>query len=134
MPVPAVGNQVDEAARGSVQGLIDDALGKGALAVSSGAATVIDGINPSMRLYQDESFGPVVAVIRVADEEEAVRVANDSEYGLSAAVFTSDAARGVQARSPNPLRHLSRERADRAGRTANAVRRCRLLWLWPVRR
>ncbi len=96
MPVPAVGNQVDEAAQGSVQGLIDDALGKGALAVSSGAATVIDGINPSMRLYQEESFGPVVAVIRVADEEEAVRVANDSEYGLSAAVFTSDAARGLR--------------------------------------
>ena len=96
MPVPAVGNQVDEAAQGSVQGLIDDALGKGALAVSSGAATVIDGINPSMRLYQDESFGPVVAIIRVADEEEAIRVANDSEYGLSAAVFTSDAARGLR--------------------------------------
>ena len=37
-----------------------------------------------MRLYRDESFGPVVGIIRVADEEEAIRVANDSEYGLSA--------------------------------------------------
>lgn len=96
MPVPAVGNQVDKAAQANVQALIDDALGKGALAVSSGAATVIDGISPSMRLYRDESFGPVVAVIRVADEEEAVRVANDSEYGLSAAVFTGDTARGLR--------------------------------------
>jgi benzaldehyde dehydrogenase (NAD) len=57
---------------------------------------VIDGVTASMRLYRDESFGPVVAIVRVADEDEAVRVANDSEYGLSAAVFTGDAARGLR--------------------------------------
>ena len=96
MPVAAVGKQVDEAAHKNVQILIEDALAKGALAVATGAATVIDGITASMRLYHDESFGPVVAIIRVADEDEAVRVANDSEYGLSAAVFTGDAARGLR--------------------------------------
>jgi acyl-CoA reductase-like NAD-dependent aldehyde dehydrogenase len=59
-------------------------------------ATVLDGLTPAMKLYHDESFGPVVGIIRVADEAEAVRVANDSEYGLSAAVFTRDATRGLR--------------------------------------
>src|SRR3954447_6119571 len=97
LPLPAVGDQVDDAAKESVQELIDDALALGARAVGSDVATVLDGITPSMRLYRDESFGPVVGIIRVADEEEAIRVANDSDYGLSAAVFTGDAGRGRRA-------------------------------------
>ncbi len=43
-----------------------------------------------MRLYREESFGPLASVIRVRDAEEAVRVANDSEYGLSGAIFTEN--------------------------------------------
>lgn len=96
MPVPAVGQQIDEVAEGSARALIEDALAQGARTIASEPATVIDGITPEMRLYRDESFGPVVGIIRVADEEEAIRVANDSEYGLSAAVFTRDAARGLR--------------------------------------
>ena len=96
MPAPAVGDQVDHEAGEKARALIDDALAQGARAVASGAATVLDGITPGMRLYRDESFSPVVGIIRVADEEEAIRVANDSEYGLSAAVFTRDAARGLR--------------------------------------
>jgi acyl-CoA reductase-like NAD-dependent aldehyde dehydrogenase len=95
MPGPAVGEQVDDAAAASVQQLVDDALAKGARQVAVGA-TVLDGLTPAMKLYHDESFGPVVGIIRVADEAEAVRVANDSEYGLSAAVFTRDATRGLR--------------------------------------
>ena len=95
MPAPAVGEQIDDAAAIGVQQLVEDALAKGARQVAAGA-TVLDGITPAMKLYRDESFGPVVGIIRVADEEEAIRVANDSEYGLSAAVFTRDAARGLR--------------------------------------
>ena len=96
MPSAAVGPQFDEAAESKVQSLIDDALAKGARQLSSGAAKVIDSVTATMSLYRDESFGPVVGITRVADEEEAIRVANDSEYGLSASVFTSDAARGLR--------------------------------------
>ena len=96
MPSPAVGEQVDDAAQASLRNLVDDALSQGARSIASSAATVLDRITPTMRLYRDESFGPVVGIIRVADEEEAIEIANDSEYGLSAAVFTRDTARGLR--------------------------------------
>jgi benzaldehyde dehydrogenase (NAD) len=51
---------------------------------------VIRGVTPEMRIYGEESFGPVVGVIDVDGADEAVRVANDTEYGLAAAVFGSD--------------------------------------------
>jgi acyl-CoA reductase-like NAD-dependent aldehyde dehydrogenase len=96
MPLLAVGSQVDEAAQANVRIMIDEAVAQGARAIASGAANVIDGVTRQMRLYHDESFGPVVAIIRVADEDAAVRTANDSEFGLSAAVFTRDSARGLR--------------------------------------
>ena len=58
-------------------------------------AQVVDHVTPEMRLYAEESFGPVVAIIRADGEEDAIRLANDTEYGLSAAVFTRDIARGL---------------------------------------
>src|SRR5690606_6692402 len=89
-----LGCVVDRKTVNHVNVLIEDALAKGAEAIAGGAsdsvlmsATVIDKVAPDMKLYRDESFGPVVAVIRAKDEEDAIRLANDSEYGLSAAVF-----------------------------------------------
>ncbi len=57
-------------------------------------ATLLSGVKKGMPAYEEELFGPVAAVIGVADEEEAIKVANDSIFGLGAAVFTGDSARG----------------------------------------
>lgn len=56
--------------------------------------TVLAGVTTDMVAAQEETFGPVAAVIRVADEAEAIQVANDSSFGLGAAVFTADLERG----------------------------------------
>lgn len=86
-----------------VQGLVADAVSAGAVQVAGGEAkgvlmpaTVIDRVTPDMRLFREESFGPVVGVIRARDEEHAIALANDTEYGLSASVFTRDIARGLK--------------------------------------
>ena len=96
--------------------LLDDAVAKGAKVVAGGefngtvvSATVLDRVTPAMRIYTEESFGPVKPVIRVKDTEEAIRVANDTEYGLSAAVFGKDIARalGVAKRIQSGICHIN---------------------------
>lgn len=98
-----LGAVVDARTVAHVQGLIDEALAQGAVQANGGAsdgvlmpAHVIDKVTPGMKLFRDESFGPVVAVIRARDEADAIALANDTEYGLSAAVFTRDTARGLR--------------------------------------
>ena len=98
-----LGAVVDQRTVTHVNSLLKDALAKGAKLLAGGEAnsvlmpaTVVDGVSAQMSLYRDESFGPIVGVIRAKDEADAIRLANDSEYGLSAAVFTGDAARGLR--------------------------------------
>jgi len=97
-----LGSLVDIRAAERMDELIADAVGKGAKVVAGGGrngtiveATVIDHVTPAMRIYGEESFGPVKPVVRVNGEEEAIRVANDTEYGLSAAVFSRDVQRAL---------------------------------------
>ncbi len=96
-PDTAIGPLVNQAAVERVSALVQDAVSKGARALSGGAPdgqcfppTVLTGVTPEMRVYGEESFGPVVTVIPVHGADEAVRIANDTDYGLSAAVFSEN--------------------------------------------
>ena len=82
---------------------IEDALTKGAKLLLGGGIngrfvdpTIFVGITPEMRLYQEENFGPVVPVIPFKTDEEAIAIANDTEYGLSSGVITKDEYRGLR--------------------------------------
>ncbi|MBI1418523.1 MAG: aldehyde dehydrogenase family protein [Limimaricola sp.] len=97
-----LGSVVDRDTIVKVDALIADAIEKGAWLVTGGAgegtimpATIVDGVTPEMRLFREESFGPVVCIVRARDADHAVELANDTEYGLSAAVFGADIRRAM---------------------------------------
>ena len=99
----ATGAVYDRKAVEHVKGLIAQAVEQGAEQINGGDADgvlmpahVIDRVTPAMRLFREESFGPVVGITRARDEAHAIELANDTEYGLSAAVFTRDVARGLR--------------------------------------
>ena len=98
-----LGAVVDVKTVAHVRSLVDDALALGAQQLNGGEAKgvlmpvhVIDRVTPRMKLFRDESFGPVVGIARARDEAHAIELANDTEYGLSASVFTRDTARGLK--------------------------------------
>jgi len=111
-----LGSVVDIATVHRCNALIDDALSKGAKLVCGGnaentlmPATLLDHVTSDMKIYSEESFGPVKPIVRVNGEDEAVACANDNAYGLSSAVFTRDTARGlrVAARIQSGICHIN---------------------------
>lgn len=83
--------------------LVQEATAQGAKVLCGGESdgtimkgVVVDQVTPDMSLFREESFGPQVSITRVKSADEAVQLANDTEYGLSAAVFTRDIARGIE--------------------------------------
>ncbi|KJH83309.1 aldehyde dehydrogenase [Stutzerimonas stutzeri] len=97
-----LGSLIDASAGQRIKALVDDALSKGARLVAGGQlegsimqATLLDGATTEMRLYHEESFGPVAVVLRGDGDEELLRLANDSEFGLSAAIFSRDVSRAL---------------------------------------
>ena len=101
-----VGPLVEEAQRDKVAELVDDAVGGGATVLTGGQAvdgdgwfyqpTVLTNVPEGARLRQEEIFGPVAPIITFTDDDEAIELANDTEYGLVAYVFTRDFARATR--------------------------------------
>jgi len=98
-----LGSLISSEAADRMESLIADATAKGAKLVAGGKrtgtvveATLLDHVKPDMKVYSDESFGPVKPIIRVSNDEEALRVANDTEYGLSSAIFSQNIKRAME--------------------------------------
>jgi len=97
-PDTMVGPLINERAAKKVEDLVNDAISKGAKLLYGGKRyalgyyepTVLDYVNRDMRIAWEETFGPVVTIMRVKDLEEAIKIANESEYGLDACIFTKD--------------------------------------------
>jgi succinate-semialdehyde dehydrogenase/glutarate-semialdehyde dehydrogenase len=85
--------QVTESIRAGARCILGGEIPKGPGAFYP--PTVLTDVGPGMPAYSEELFGPVASVIPVKNEEEAIRVANDSPFGLGAAVFTEDVERGT---------------------------------------
>ncbi|MFG1342437.1 aldehyde dehydrogenase [Xanthobacter autotrophicus] len=97
-----VGPILNSASGDRINAMLQDAVDKGAVIVAGGRArgalmdaTIVDHVKPGMTIYGEETFGPVTTIVRVRDTEEAVRVANDTDYGLSAAVFSNNLSRAI---------------------------------------
>jgi len=98
-----IGALANMAQRDTVQRHVDDAIANGARVTTGGRPTgtgtffeptVLVDVDHSMSCITEETFGPTLPVIKVADEDEAIRLANDSAYGLSATIWTGNKTRG----------------------------------------
>lgn len=100
-----IGPLTSQAQRDIVERHVQSAIDEGATVLSGGQSverdghffepTLISGVRPDMTIYKEETFGPVLPVIRVRDEEEAIQLANDHIYGLTGSVWTQDIERGM---------------------------------------
>lgn len=105
-PGSKIGPLVDEGTRTKVHELVEDAVASGATVALGGRAvpgpgwyyepTVLTGLRADARILHEEIFGPVAPIVSFATEEEAIELANDTEFGLVAYAFTNDLARGLR--------------------------------------
>ncbi|HTX24367.1 MAG TPA: aldehyde dehydrogenase [Steroidobacteraceae bacterium] len=101
---PVLGSLVGRPTVERVEKLVSEAVAQGAKLLAGGEKAsgtimkgiVVDHVTPQMALFREESFGPQVSITRVKTLDEAVALANDTEYGLSAAVFTRDLVKGIE--------------------------------------
>ncbi|MBT8075155.1 MAG: aldehyde dehydrogenase family protein [Gammaproteobacteria bacterium] len=98
-----IGPLINEKQLENVHGQVTEAIEKGATLLTGGKfrdlfyePTVLSGVTRDMKIFREETFGPVAALITVDDAEEAIAVANDSDYGLSAGIFTADEQHGME--------------------------------------
>jgi acyl-CoA reductase-like NAD-dependent aldehyde dehydrogenase len=96
-PATAIGPLINQRAVDKVHAHVEEAVAGGANLVTGGKyddlvyhPTIVTGVKPDMRLFREQTFGPVAPIVVVSDREEALAVANDSEYGLSAGILTND--------------------------------------------
>jgi len=115
-PSTQIGPLINEAAVTRVGELVEDARGHGAKVLSGGEAdgacyppTVLLGVDSGMRVYNEESFGPLASIVVVDGVEEAIAVANDTEYGLAAAIFSENvpAALEIAQRIESGMCHIN---------------------------
>ena len=102
-PGTVIGPLIDRTAADSVLGMVEDALQRGAELVTGGQRaangecyvqpTVLAGVRPDMRVFREEIFGPVAPLVKFETEEEAVALANDTEFGLAAYFYARDVGR-----------------------------------------
>lgn len=104
-----IGPLINREALEKVEEHVRDAVSRGASVVTGGATTevagcsgyfyeptLLTGVKPGMKIMQEETFGPVAPVVEVVDEEEAVRLANDTRYGLASYLFTENLSRAIR--------------------------------------
>lgn len=116
-----LGPLINEESAQRVSGLVSDAVSKGARVIGGAGIdgaffepTLVDHVEPEMRLFQEEVFGPVLSITRVDGADEAITIANDSNYGLAASIFTEDLdmARSIAAQLETGICHINRSTVD----------------------
>jgi benzaldehyde dehydrogenase (NAD) len=98
----ALGPMINSSQRDRAQRLVDQSVAQGAKLIAGGKSeglfyspTVVNGVKPGMALYSDEAFAPIIAITSFNTDDEAVALANDTDYGLSAGILTNSIARAM---------------------------------------